>query len=133
MSVERRPEEQALDCLILELREQPSPELDWQRVEARLLREPPPEPQRSRSFLNRLRLPAAGLVAVLAVLSVFVTHKPAPMPAKPMAKLSTLPLNGDRLALGVRVTAGNQPLSVEHAGRARWTLEPHATALVSEA
>ena len=135
MSVQRRPEEQALDRLILELREQPAPELDWQRVEARLLREPPPEPLSApRSFLSRLRLPAAGLVAVAAVASLVVTRsKPAPVPEKPTAKLSTLPLNGDQLALGTRVTAGNQPLSIEHVGRARWTLEPHATALVINA
>lgn len=134
MSLERRPEEQALDRLILELREQPTPELDWQRVEARLLREPQAEPERaSRSFLSRLRLPAAGLVAAVAVLTLVVARRPTPMPAKPTAKLSTLPLNGDQLALGTRLTAGNQPLSVEHQGRARWTLEPHATALVSEA
>jgi len=133
VSVERRPEEQALDRLILELREQPTPELDWQRVEARLLSEPRLEPQSDpRSFLSRLRLPAAGLVA-FAVLALIATHRPAPMPAKPTAKLSSLPLNGDQLAVGARVTAGNQPLVVEHLGRARWTLEPHATALITDA
>ena len=55
------------------------------------------------------------------------------MPAKQTAKLSTRRLNGDQLALGTRLTAGNQPLVVEHLGRARWTLEPHATALVTDA
>jgi FecR protein len=98
------------------------------------MREPRPEPRSaSRSFLNRLRIPAAGLVAVAAVATLVMARKPAPAPAKPMAKLSHAPLNGDQLALGTRVTAGNQPLLVEHQGRARWTLEPHATALVSDA
>jgi hypothetical protein len=132
--LERRPEERALDRLILELREQPSPNLDWERVEARLLREPAPHsPSAARSFLARLRLPAAGLVAACAVLTLVVARKPAPLPAKQTATLSTLPLNGDQLALGARVTTGAQPLVVEHRGRARWTLEPHATALVTEA
>jgi len=134
VSLERRPEERELDRLILELREQDTPQLDWDRVEARLLREPPPEsPGLIRSFLNRLRLPAAGLVAVAAVVAIVVARKPESLPAKPVAKLSTQLLNGDQLALGTRLTAGNQPLSVEHRGRARWTLEPHATALVTDA
>jgi len=134
VSVERRPEEQALDSLILELREQSSPNIDWDRVEARLLREPRPEAPRA-SFSNRLWLPAAGLLAVAAVATLVVSRKPEPAPlrVKPMAKLGNMPLNGDQLALGTRVTAGNQPLVVEHRGRARWTLEPHATAQVSNA
>ena len=138
MSVERRPEEQALDRLILELRDEPSPELDWQRVEARLMCEQQPEAQRvSRAFWARLRLPAAGLLASAAVATVIMARTPAPLPPKPlprpMAKLSEAPLNGDQLALGTRLTAGNQPLVVEHPGRASWTLEAHATARISEA
>jgi ferric-dicitrate binding protein FerR (iron transport regulator) len=134
LSEERRPEERALDRLILELREAPSPQLDWERVEARLMNEPRPERRRSLSFLHRLRLPAVALVAAAAVATlVMVRSKPAPVATKQMAKLRSAPLNGDQLALGTRVTAGNQPVVVEHPGRARWTLEPHATALVSDA
>ena len=118
----------------MELREAAPPELDWERMEGRLLREPRPEPRTaSVSLMSRLRLPAAGLVAVAALASVFIARKPTPPRAKPVATLSRAPLNGDQLALGTRLTAGNQPLSVEHLGRASWTLEPHATALVSEA
>ena len=131
--VERRPEERALDRLILELRDEPSPEVDWQGAETRLMGALGREPQLApRSFLSRLRLPAAGLVAAVAVATILLARKPVPAPAKQVAKLSTAPLNGDQLALGTRLTAGNQPLLVEHRGRARWTLEPHATALVSE-
>ncbi|HET7543915.1 MAG TPA: FecR domain-containing protein [Polyangiaceae bacterium] len=141
--VERPPEERALDRLILELRDQPCPNLDWQRLEARLqdarlqLESAPAE----RSLLGRLRLPALGLLAVATVASVatlatVIARRPGPLPvlpAKPTAKLSPSPLNGDQLAPGTRLTAGNQPLVVEHAGRALWTLEPHATAVVSDA
>ena len=42
-------------------------------------------------------------------------------------------MNGDQLALGTRLTAGDRALVVEHHGRASWTLEPHATARVSDA
>lgn len=142
MSLERRPEEQALDRLILELREQPAPELDWQRMEARLMREPKPEPSRAGlGWLRRLRLPTAGLLAAATVVAaVVVEHRPTAVPAKLSAKASPLrmfrsvsgePLNGDQLALGTHVTAGAQPLVVEHVGRARWTLEPHATATLT--
>jgi hypothetical protein len=134
--VERRPEERALDRLILELREQGSPELDWQRVEARLLREPKPEARGAVAvFLSRLRLPALGLVAVAAVAAVLVARKPTPAVVLPhaVAKLANAPINGDQLALGTHITAGNQPVIVEHPGRARWTLEPHATAFVTNA
>jgi FecR protein len=136
VSLERRPEERALDRLILELREQSAPDLDWERVEARLMREPRPERASiTASFASRWRLPAAGLLALAAVAAVVVTRhsKVGTSIPVPVARLSTEPLNGDQLALGAHVTAGNQPLVVEHAGRARWTLEPHATAVVADA
>ena len=132
MTVERRPEERALDRMILELREQTAPELDWDRIEARLTREPLPATAQT-SFWSRLRLPAVGLVAVAAVAAVVAVRSPEPLPEKPTAQLIHAPLDGDTLALGTRLTAGNQPLIVEHAGRARWTLEPHATAFVADA
>ena len=131
---EKRPEQCALDRLILELRDEPSPKLDWERMEARLQRAALPEsPGAARSWLTRLRVPAAALVAVAAVATFVVARRPMPLPVKPTAKLNPAPLNGDQLAPGTRLTAGNQPLVVAHAGRARWTLEPHATALVSDA
>ena len=134
MSVKRRPEERALDRMILELREHPAPELDWERMESRLLSEPRADMQSpAPSFWSRLRFPAAGLVAVAAVATVVMARKPAPLLEKPTAQLSTAPLNGDQLALGTRLTSGNLPLIVDHPGRARWTLEPHATAFVSNA
>ncbi|MEI9949619.1 MAG: hypothetical protein WDO74_11725 [Pseudomonadota bacterium] len=113
--MEPRPEEGALDRLISELRAEASPKLDWQRVEARLMREPQLQPRSaSRSFSSRLRLPAAALLAIAAVLALVMTRRPVPAPAKQLAKLSNAPLNGDQLALGTRVTAGNRPLLVEH-------------------
>jgi len=132
--VERRPEERALDRLILELRDEPSPKLDWERMETQLLREPRPEPTSGApSFWSRLRLPAAGLVAIAAVATIVMARKPVSLPEKPTAKLSHAPLNGDQLALGTRLTSGNQALVVDHPGRARWTLDPHATAVITNA
>ncbi|MES1177812.1 MAG: FecR family protein [Myxococcales bacterium] len=136
MSLERRPEERALDRLILELCEQSSPDLDWDRVEARLMREPKPErASAAPSLASRWRLPAAGLLVAAAVAAIVVSRHAnvaAPRLPAPVARLSSEPLNGDQLALGAHVTAGNRALVVEHAGRARWTLEPHATAVVAD-
>jgi hypothetical protein len=76
-------------------------------------------------------------VAVAALTALVITHQPelAPTTTVPhvVAKLSSDPLNGDQLAIGTRVTAGDRELVVEHQGRARWTLEPHATASVADA
>jgi hypothetical protein len=135
VSLERRPEERVLDRLILEVREQSSPDLDWQRVEARLLSEP--KPQRSSAapaLASRWRLPAAGLLAAAAIAGAVIAQRSKQelrVPV-PVARISSEPLNGDRLPLGAHVTAGDRPVVVAHAGRARWTLEPHATAVVAD-
>jgi hypothetical protein len=131
----RNPEEQALDRLVGELRELPAPELDWDRVEARLMNEPRPASAAVPGFFDRLRLPAAALVAVATGVFLFAPrHTPAPVAQlKPAAQLQNGPINGDKLALGAHVTAGNHSVVVEHIGRARWTLDPHATASVIDA
>jgi FecR protein len=130
--VERGPEKPVLDQLIFELQQEPGPEFDWRRAEARLMRELPPLQQSAgRSLWKRLRLPAAGLTAATTLAAVVVTRSPAPRPAAPAARLSSVALNGDKFALGTRIAAGNQPVVIEHRGRARWELEPHSAASVT--
>ena len=134
MSADRDPNEEALERLIVELRAEPAPELDWDRVEARLMREPKAVARSATAELaSRLRWPAVVLVAAAAVFAFSKRPHPpvAAIAPKAAAQLASGPLNGDKLALGTRVTAGNQSVVVEHQGRARWTLEPHATAFVS--
>ncbi|MEO8905683.1 MAG: FecR domain-containing protein [Polyangiaceae bacterium] len=134
MSAERSPEETALVRLVSELRAEPTPEVDWQRVEARLMREPKLEVRTARAqFMGRLRMPAFALVAAAAAAFVLTRHHaPAPTASgQVVAKLAGGPLNGDQLALGTRITAGNHNVVVDHPGRARWTLEPRSTAFVS--
>jgi hypothetical protein len=132
---DRSPEEQALERLVTELRELPAPNVDWDRVEARLMNEPRPASAGAHGFLARLRLPVAVLATVALGVFLFAPHHtPAPIaPPKPVAEVPSGPLDGDGLALGTRVTAGNQNVTVQHTGRARWTLEPRATASVSDA
>lgn len=132
MSTERRPDQAALDRVIFEAREQPTPELDWDRIEARLLREPGPEAgSNAARFVARLRVPAIALVAAAAVALVLTKQHAPAVTHKAVARLASGPLKGDQLALGTRITAGAQNLVVDHPGRARWTLEPHSTAFVS--
>ncbi|HEX3775169.1 MAG TPA: FecR family protein [Polyangiaceae bacterium] len=136
MSGELSPEEQALDCIVAELRAQPAPELDWDRIEARLMNQPHPVARETaRGFFTRLAVPAVALLAVAAGVFLFLPrHVATPRVApKSMAKVVAGPLNGDALALGTHVSSADQSVVVEHAGRARWTLEPHASAAVADA
>ena len=134
MSARPSPEQRALERLISELRAEPLPELDWQRLEARLSQEPKPV-LRSRAIelASRLRLPAVAVAAAAALFVATRPRTPAANAGKAVAQIAAGPLNGDRLAVGTRVTAGNRSVVVDHQGRARWTLEPHATAFVSDA
>ena len=135
MTVERRPEERALARLIAEVRAQPAPELDWQRLEARLP-EHRSEPQASRAaqFWSRVRLPALGLAAVVAATALVARRGRAPVPELTRPTEATVahePVNGDGVALGTHLSAGSTPLIVEHVGRASWTLEPRGTAVLT--
>jgi ferric-dicitrate binding protein FerR (iron transport regulator) len=136
VSAERNSNEEALERLIVELCAEPAPELDWDRVEARLMREPKSVTRSATSTLaSRLRWPAMALAAAAAVFVVTKRpHAPVAVVApRAAAQVASGALNGDKLALGTHITAGNQSVVVLHQGRARWTLEPHATAFVSNA
>jgi hypothetical protein len=122
--------------MILEMRDQAAPELDWDRIEARLAREPQPEPRSALSlWLGRMRLPAAGLVAAGGIAAALLVPRPQPLTPAPapalVAKISNKPLDGERMSAGTHLTAGDRPVVVDHAGRASWTLEPHASASVA--
>jgi ferric-dicitrate binding protein FerR (iron transport regulator) len=137
VSSKRNSKEEALDRLVIELRELPAPDLDWDRVEARLMNEPRPAASSlAQGFLGRFRLPVAALVAVAAGVFVFAPHHAPTATAlaqpKLVAQVASGPLNGDTVPVGTRITAGNQNIVVEHAGRARWTLDPRATASVTD-
>jgi len=132
----RSPEDEALDRLVTELRELPAPELDWDRMEARVLNEPRTSSSpMAPGLFGRLRLPAAAIVALATGVFLFAPRRASLPPAQsqPVAQLPAGPLDGDHLALGTRVSAGKQNVQVEHAGRARWTLEPYGAASVINA
>jgi ferric-dicitrate binding protein FerR (iron transport regulator) len=136
MSAERR--EHALARVVREVRAQQPPELDWQRAEARLLAkleplEPIPTPK--SSWLGWSSAVALAAVATGALLFSQRSPTPSPQAATQRAQASasaTQTLNGDALALAAVVAAGDEPRTVEHAGRVRWTLAPHSSATLTQ-
>ena len=135
MSNARRPEQRALARLIAEMSREPAPELDWQRMEARLLQQPKAEANAETPFLKRLRWPALGLAAAVAATVVLARRQPTPAPPlahRAVAPTVQGPMNGDQVAVGTHLTAGASPLVIEHAGRASWTLEPRGTAVLTQ-
>ncbi len=117
-----------------ELRALPAPELDWDKVETRLMNAPR-SVAAAPSWFSRLGVPAAALVAAGVAAYLLVPRQPKinTQVRAPIAQIPKGPINGDQLGLGTHVSAGNQNVIVEHAGRARWTLEPHASASVTDA
>jgi hypothetical protein len=109
-------------------------ELDWSRVEERLRREgrrPPAPAVRVPSYRVWAAL-AAGAVAVSALVA---TRAPSSSPAAPPSRVAApaqLRRDGDSMALGTRVTSGAHRVSVEHAGRATWTLAEDSSALLAD-
>ncbi|HEY4158660.1 MAG TPA: FecR domain-containing protein [Polyangiaceae bacterium] len=133
------PREDALRKLVAEVRSQGTPELDLDRLETRLMSQLSTQKPASRTPTPWLAW-AGVAVAAAAAYGVF-THvsprageskaelresRPLPRPA------ANEPLNGDALALAVLVSSSEEPRSVEHAGRARWTLARHSSAAIAE-
>ncbi|HYP89861.1 MAG TPA: hypothetical protein VEQ59_16950, partial [Polyangiaceae bacterium] len=131
----RDPREARLRRLLREARAGDPVDLDWTRVEERLLREArhaaPPLPSRSTYGLAWVALAAAAAVALWLVGSRGAD--PAARARPPLvAADASLRRDGDQLPLGARVVAEARSVSVEHAGRARWSLAPTSSALLTE-
>jgi ferric-dicitrate binding protein FerR (iron transport regulator) len=129
----RDPREAALRRLVRDARDEPATELDWSRLEARLLS------QAGRALPARKRSPhpyAWGALAVAAA-AVFWLIGTRPQPStspSPQANVEApgpLQRNGDSLALGERVETGTREVTVDHAGRAQWTLAPSSSAVLA--
>lgn len=129
----REPREAALQRLVRDARAEPAPELDWSSMEERLLlqtRQPAPPAKRSA---RPLAWGALALAAAAVLWLVGTRGQPTLLPA-PQADV-TAPqsqvTDGDTLAIGARVEAQAHEETVEHAGRAKWTLAPSSSALLA--
>jgi len=129
------PEELALHRVLRDVREEPVIEPDWSELEARLMSAPRPRARAAASgFFGRFALPSAALLvgAGAALFALFPRHAPVAPITKAIATVAVGPLDGDHLNVGAHVSAGKQSVSVEHKGRARWTLDPGASASISD-
>lgn len=124
----------ALKRLLNEARAERTREVDFDGIEERLLR----EVRRGRPQASRgARTWAWASVAVAACAALWLTKwrtetTSAETKAGAMEAVAMLERNGDALAVGERVTAAERQVSVTHADRAIWKLDPHASALLAE-
>jgi hypothetical protein len=130
----RDPHERALHRLVREARAERPADVDWSAVERRLMTEAKREP----SIRARSPYPWAwGALAVAAAIALWLVGERSQVAvpqAPPPIIEATEPLrrNGDLMAPGSRVASDARELSVDHAGRATWTLAPHSTALLAQ-
>ena len=120
----------ALDAVLREVRDDSSPEVDWQAVEQRLLSriDVPVRPAaRARGISPLLAALVIGILGGIFLLS-FGSPSPDGVNATNLERTqvasSVVPQDGAALQLGQRVVAEEGPLVMRHAGRVRWTLAP---------
>jgi hypothetical protein len=121
--------------IVREVRAERPAELDWDAMEERLVRHvqraAPAEARRSSYPLAWAGLAVAAAASLWLVSERAGVSRPQ---APPEVIEATEPLrrNGSSLALGRRVTSEDREISVDHAGRATWTLAPESSALLAE-
>lgn len=131
---ERESPEEALRSLVRDARAEQPRELDWSGIEQRLMQQVERAPHATQR--SPYPLAWAGLAAAAAMALFFVSQRSkVTVPQAPPAIVEAsepLRKNGDLLTLGSRVSTGERELSVDHAGRATWTLAPSSSAVLSE-
>ncbi|MEZ4372510.1 MAG: FecR family protein [Polyangiaceae bacterium] len=132
----------ALDRVSREVQDAPEMELDWERVEARLMTriaagesgrfEAPvvqlpvsPAANDSARQSSRYRTwTALAVAAAVLVAGAFALKRPTEAPKAPVAQAGSETLDGDRLEIGSLIQSEASPVVVKHSGRASWTLAP---------
>ena len=120
--------ERALRQVVTEVRSQPTPELDWAALEARLPRGPVHTTPRQGSRAGWV-LAAAGCALLLGAFGWSRHEAPkAPVATRPSISAPSAAGNGDELAIGTAIATQDEARTLEHEKRARWTLGPHSSA-----
>lgn len=142
---DRSPDyERALERVVDEVRDERTPIIDWERVEARLLarvaRDEAPRfaPRTERSVLARVATYAAAAAVVALGLGASAGHGPRGPSARPPHAVDpasvALVEGGDhdftRLAVGDAIETSAEPVTFGEAGSVRWTLAPSSRAIV---
>ena len=123
--------ERALSRVLSEVRAESAPELDWERIEARLGEEPrmpPADGTPSRGLRAAFVLAAAGLALTIGWVAA---GGRAPMASPTLPEAPRHALDGDTLGTGSRIDAITDEVAVEHARHSRWTLERGGRASVT--
>jgi ferric-dicitrate binding protein FerR (iron transport regulator) len=130
---ERDPRKAALKRLVREARAEKPADMDWSGVEERLMR----QAQRGTPQRPSSRPWAWGALAAAAAAAIWLAsgrERVSVPQAPPAISETTEPVrqNGDALPVGSRVATGEREVSVDHAGRATWTLSPQSSALLAD-
>jgi hypothetical protein len=121
-------EERALLQVAHEERHLPGPGLDGEIIESRVLRKIAAEvPPKRRSPRWSVPVAAALLVAAGIAVTVGLRHE-GKSPVSSSNASEARPVAGEKLVLGQSISASEKPVTVEHAGHARWTLAPGSQA-----
>lgn len=133
-------EPEALERVTSEMRHAPAPDLDWDRMEQKLLaRVDGDERAMRRAGTFRIVAALAAAAAILLILGGLwrsdkgeTAQAPsvAPAAARVLGPGATR-VDGTALAQGDQVVADKLPLLVDHPGRARWTLDPASQASIT--
>ncbi|MCA9628919.1 MAG: FecR domain-containing protein [Myxococcales bacterium] len=142
LSPEERTALDALDHVVREAQDCAPLDLDWERVEARLMTriaacesgrfEAPVLPLDADDAANDSRRPptryriwtALAVAAAVLVAGLFALKRPPEASPTTTAQNAGEVLDGDRLEVGRLIKSEGAPVVVEHAGRATWTLGP---------
>lgn len=128
------PREATLRRLVRDARAEPSPDLDWSRIEQRLLQQTQHATlQAKRSSLYPLAWGAAAMAAA-AALWLGSTRSPtttSPAQSSEIATQRTSARDGDVLAIGSRIETNEREAVVTHPGRATWTVAPNSLAVLA--
>jgi ferric-dicitrate binding protein FerR (iron transport regulator) len=123
--------ERALQQILRETRTHGPPNLDWDRLERRLPSGPVEHPPvESSRWGTRLVLAAAALALFAGVLTSlsFRASTTTPPGAAAVAEAPRGPARGELLLQGASVSTLAEARTIEHPGRASWTLAPHGQA-----
>ncbi|HKY35628.1 MAG TPA: FecR family protein [Polyangiaceae bacterium] len=131
----RDPREISLRRAVREARADQPADVDWDAMEERLMRkaqrQAPAAPRRSPYPLAWPGL-AVAAAAALWLVSERASDSLPRMPPEVIEATEPLRQSGNALAIGSRVVADEREVSVDHAGRATWTLAAGSSARVTE-
>lgn len=128
----------ALDRVVDDLKQEPTADLDWDRMERSLMAkvEAQPLPAQRFPWAGALALAAAAALAIFGWRALSpsspASAPQASSPAAPTRVFTAATIDGATLRVGDRVEAKGHDVVVTHSGKATWTLAQGSQAEVAE-